>query len=127
VDTAGLDGIERLYVAAPLEFRGQRTGSRVTLGIPLGPYRTVMNASLRRNLGILAIGTVVCFLMAWLVGKVLFLREVRPIPATARRISRGDLVLRLNRGTRVRADGTRFARFRQRCIWVLTTEGALPP
>ena len=36
VDTTGLDGIERLYVAEPLEFRGQRTGSRVTLGIPLG-------------------------------------------------------------------------------------------
>ena len=36
---AGLDGVERLYVAEPLEFRGQRTGTRVTLGIALAPYR----------------------------------------------------------------------------------------
>jgi signal transduction histidine kinase/DNA-binding response OmpR family regulator/HPt (histidine-containing phosphotransfer) domain-containing protein len=94
VDVAGLDGIDRLYVAEPLEFRGQRSGSRVTLGIPLGPYRTAMNESLRRNLGILAIGTVLCILMAWLVGEALFLREVRPILKTARRVSRGDLEAR---------------------------------
>ena len=39
-------------------------------------------------------GTLVCFLMAWLVGEALFLREVRPILATARRVSAGDLEAR---------------------------------
>ena len=86
-DVAGLDGVERLYVAAPLEVRGQPTGSRVTLGIALAPYRAAMNAALRRNLGLLAMATLLCFFMAWLVGEALFLREVRPILATARRVA----------------------------------------
>src|SRR5262245_60000368 len=34
-DVVGLDGVERLYVAEALTFRGQRSGSRVTLGIAL--------------------------------------------------------------------------------------------
>jgi two-component system sensor histidine kinase/response regulator len=91
---AGLDGIERLYVAEPLEFRGQRTGTRVTLGIALAPYRANLDAALRRNLGFLLIGTGLCFLIAWGVGEALFLREVRPIVATARKVSAGDLEAR---------------------------------
>ncbi len=91
IDTTGLDGIERLYVAEALEFSGHRTGSRVSLGIPLAPYRAAMAGSFLRNLLLLAIGTAVCFLMAWLVGEALFLREVRPILATARKVSVGDL------------------------------------
>ena len=51
---AGLDGVERLYVAEPLEFRGQHTGTRVTLGIALAPYRAALNAALRRNIVLLA-------------------------------------------------------------------------
>src|SRR5262245_61178127 len=94
VDVEGLDGVERLYVAELLQFRAQRTGSRVTLGIPLAPYRDAMRESLRKNLGILAIGTMICFLMAWIVGEALFLREVRPILRTARRVSGGDLEAR---------------------------------
>jgi two-component system, sensor histidine kinase and response regulator len=94
VDAAGLDGVERLYVAEALEFNGQRTGSRVTLGIPLKPYRTDLNAALLRNVAFLAMGTLVCFLMAWLAAEALFLRELRPILATARRVSTGDLEAR---------------------------------
>jgi signal transduction histidine kinase/CheY-like chemotaxis protein/HPt (histidine-containing phosphotransfer) domain-containing protein len=91
MDVAGLDGVERLYVAEALAFRGQPTGSRVTLGIPLAPYRAVMNAALLRNIALLAMGTFLCFCLAWVVGEALFLREVRPILATARRVSDGDL------------------------------------
>jgi signal transduction histidine kinase/CheY-like chemotaxis protein/HPt (histidine-containing phosphotransfer) domain-containing protein len=93
-DTMGLDGVERLYVASTLQFRDQQTGSRVTLGIPLAPYRTEIINSLLRNLAILALGTLVCLLLAWLVAEALFLREVRPILATARRVSAGDLEAR---------------------------------
>ncbi len=95
---AGLDGVERLYVAEPLEFRGQHTGTRVTLGIALAPYRAALNAALRRNLGLLLAATLVCFLIAWLVGEALFLREVRPIIATARKVSAGDLEARTGFG-----------------------------
>ena len=80
--------------AESLDFRGQPTGSRVTLGIPLAPYRAAMNAALLRNIVLLAMGTLLCFLMAWLVGEALFLREVRPILATARKVSAGDLEAR---------------------------------
>ena len=41
-----------------------------------------------------ATGTLLCFLIAWLVGEALFLREVRPIIATARKVSAGDLEAR---------------------------------
>ena len=95
---AGLDGVERLYVAEPLEFRGQRTGTRVTLGIALAPYRAELNASLRSNIALLVTGTLLCFLIAWAVGEALFLREVRPIIATARRVSAGDLGARTGFG-----------------------------
>jgi two-component system sensor histidine kinase/response regulator len=95
---AGLDGVERLYVAEPLEFRGERTGTRVTLGIALAPYRARFNAALRGNLVLLLAGTVLCFLIAWGVGEALFLREVRPIVAAARRVSAGDLEARTGFG-----------------------------
>ena len=95
---AGLDGVERLYVAEPLEFRGQHTGTRVTLGIALAPYRAALNAALLRNLVLLVTGTLLCFLIAWLVGEALFLREVRPIVATARKVSAGDLEARTGFG-----------------------------
>ena len=88
---AGLDGIERLYVAEPLEFHGERTGTRVTLGIALAPYRAALNAALLRNIALLMIATLLCFLIAWLVGEALFLREVRAIVATAHKVSAGDL------------------------------------
>jgi two-component system, sensor histidine kinase and response regulator len=88
---SGLDGVDRLYVAEPLQFRGQATGSRVTLGIALAPYRAEMNAVLFRNVLLLAAGTLLCLLMAWLVGEALFVREIRPILATARRVGDGDL------------------------------------
>jgi len=91
VDTVGLDGVERLYVAETLAYRGLSTGSRVTLGVPLQSYRAEMNRALLSNLAILAVGTLGCFVLAWLVGQVLFLREVRPILSTARKVSAGDL------------------------------------
>ena len=97
-DVTGLDGVERLYVAEALEVRGQPTGSRVTLGIALAPYRAVLNAALRRNLALLLMGTLLCLAMAWLVGEALFLREVRPIVATARRVAAGDLEARTGLG-----------------------------
>jgi signal transduction histidine kinase/CheY-like chemotaxis protein/HPt (histidine-containing phosphotransfer) domain-containing protein len=98
IDAVGLDGVERLYVAVPVQSRGQSTGSRVTLGIPLAPYRAALNATLLKNLFILGIGTLLCFLMAWLVGEALFLHEVRPILATARKVSGGDLEARTGVG-----------------------------
>jgi two-component system sensor histidine kinase/response regulator len=97
-NVVGLDGVERLYVAETLQYRGQRTGSRVTLGIALAPYRAEMNATLLTNIAVLAMGTLLCFLMAWIVGETLFLREVRRILATARTVSAGDLDARTGFG-----------------------------
>ena len=98
VDTVGLDGVERLYVAEAIDFRGQQTGSHVTLGIPLAAYRAEMRATLVRNLALLAAGTLMCFVFAWIVGEALFLREVRRILAIARRVSAGDLDARTGFG-----------------------------
>ena len=95
---AGLDGVERLYVAEPMEFRAQHTGTRVTLGIALAPYRAALNDALLRNVVLLVTGTLLCFVIAWIVGEALFLREVRPIVATARKVSAGDLEARTGLG-----------------------------
>jgi signal transduction histidine kinase/CheY-like chemotaxis protein/HPt (histidine-containing phosphotransfer) domain-containing protein len=95
---AGLDGVERLYVAEPLELHGEQTGTRVTLGIALAPFRGALNATLFRNTALLMTATLLCFLIAWLVGEALFLREVRSIVATARRVSAGDLEARTGFG-----------------------------
>jgi signal transduction histidine kinase/CheY-like chemotaxis protein/HPt (histidine-containing phosphotransfer) domain-containing protein len=57
-----------------------------------------MNHALLRNIVLLALGTLLCFVMAWLVAEVLFLREVRPILATARNVSSGDLTARTGFG-----------------------------
>ena len=93
-DITGLDGVERLYVAEEMLVRGQPTGSRVTLGIPQAPYRAELNAALLRNIAFFALGAIGCFLMAWLVGEALFVREVRAIVGTARRVAAGDLEAR---------------------------------
>lgn len=69
--TKGVDGVERLYAAVDVEFHGQRTGSVAALGIPLGPWRAVMNHLLLQNLAIFAAGTLLSFLMAWLVSELL--------------------------------------------------------
>ena len=90
-DVTGLDGVERLYVAAEMLVRAQPTGSRVTLGIPQAPYRAELNAALLRHLIFFSLGAIGCFLMAWLVGEALFVREVRAIVGTARRVAAGDL------------------------------------
>ena len=90
-DVVGLDGVERLYVAAEMLVRGQATGSRVTLGIPQAPYRAQLKAALLRNLTFFSLGAIGCFLMAWLVGEALFVQEVRAILGTARRVAAGDL------------------------------------
>jgi two-component system, sensor histidine kinase and response regulator len=99
VTLKGLDGVERLYVSEPLVFRGFSTGSEVSLGIPLAPFRAELNHSLRLNLIILALGTLFCFLMAWAVGEILFLREIRPLLATARRLRAGELDARTGLGS----------------------------
>jgi hypothetical protein len=87
----GIDGTERLYAGGSLDFQGQHTGSVALLGIPLGSWRAAMNDALRQNLVILGVGTLLCFLMAWLVSELLFLREMRPILSTAKGLAAGDL------------------------------------
>jgi two-component system sensor histidine kinase/response regulator len=74
-----------------MQFRGQRTDAIVALGIPLAAWRVEMTQLLLKNLSLFGAGTLVCFLMAWLVSEVLFLREMRPILATAKRLADGQL------------------------------------
>ena len=60
------------------------------------PRRPERGASPQSRL--LLTGTLICFVIAWLVGEALFLREVRMILATARRVSAGDLEARTGFG-----------------------------
>jgi len=94
----GIDGVERLYAAVDLQFRSQPTDAVVALGIPLGPWRAAMNRMLFQNLAIFGAGALVSLLMAWLVSELLFLREMRPILKTARRLTEGDLECRTGLG-----------------------------
>ena len=79
-------------------FADSRRARASRSGSPWPPIARALNAALLRNIVLLVIGTLLCFLIAWLVGEALFLREVRPIIATARKVSAGDLEARTGFG-----------------------------
>ena len=76
-------------------------------------------------------GTLLCFLLAWLVAEALFLRELRPMLATARRVSAGDLEARpasrtgaANYGSSAARSTTRWRRSRRPIgIWWRRAKG----
>jgi signal transduction histidine kinase/DNA-binding response OmpR family regulator/HPt (histidine-containing phosphotransfer) domain-containing protein len=92
--SAGVDGIERLNVYAPIHGGGVRTNAFAALGIPTAVARAEANRALFGNLFILALGTLASFAIAGLMAERLFLRETRALLKAARGLEAGDLAAR---------------------------------
>ena len=92
--SAGVDGVERLNVYAPIHGGGVQTNAYAAVGIPTAVARTEANRALRGNLFILALGTIASFAIAGLMAERLFLRETRALLKAARGLEAGDLAAR---------------------------------
>jgi len=92
-EVAGVDGVNRLYVFAPL-FSGSEAGVHLSLGIPSNVAYADVERIFRRN--IIALGTVTLLMLAavWLGGHWFFMRQVQALLAATKRMSGGDLSAR---------------------------------
>ena len=89
--TRGVDGVERLYAFTQVKTGEQDVDAFISIGIPTAAAEQTAWAALGRNLGLLLLGAVGCFLLAWLAADRFFLRETRALLGTARRMKKGDL------------------------------------
>jgi signal transduction histidine kinase/DNA-binding response OmpR family regulator/HPt (histidine-containing phosphotransfer) domain-containing protein len=99
--SAGVDGVERLNVYAPIRAGGVRTNAYAAVGIPTSVARAEANRALVENLLILALGAIASFVIAGLMAERLFLRKTRALLHAARGLEAGNLGARtgLARGT----------------------------
>ena len=93
---AGVDGVERLYAFVRVEPGGTHSRAYVSIGIPVAVAERIAQASLVRNLSILAVGALLCVALAWVMAERFFLRETRALLRTARSLTAGDLKARTN-------------------------------
>lgn len=93
----GRDGIERLYAVKILGGReADARPATIALGIPLAVAHADANRALARNLLLLAAVTALALLAAWWMGDLMILRRVREMVAVTRRLSAGELEVRLS-------------------------------
>jgi two-component system sensor histidine kinase/response regulator len=95
----GVDGVERLYVYAPIRAGGVQTNAYAALGIPTAVARAEANRSLLGNLILLAFGAIVSFGLAGLMAERLFLRKTRALLKAASGLEAGDLTARTGLAT----------------------------
>ena len=91
-DTAGLDGVPRLYGIASLG--SETVGASVIVGIPKSLAFASANRILARNLGALGIVAVFALVAAWLGSGLLVLRQVNALTRATKRLSGGQLSAR---------------------------------
>ena len=96
--SAGVDGVERFNVYAPIRAGGVQTNAYAAVGIPMAVARAEANRSLVGNLLILALGAAASFVIAGLMAERLFLRKTRALLHAARGLEAGDLSARTGLG-----------------------------
>ncbi len=92
--TRGVDGVVRLYAFTQVKTGDQGADAFLSIGIPTATAEQAAWAALARNLGLLLLGALGCFGLAWLAADRFFLRETRALLGTARRMKKGDLTAR---------------------------------
>jgi len=100
VETAGLDGVTRLYYRAPVPDSDQ--GLFVTVGVPKAAILTAMRTGFYRDLIILDIFTLVALAGAWFFADYSVIRHVKRLTGAARQLAQGkwDTHARLTGGAR---------------------------
>ena len=90
----GVDGVERMYAFTRVRTGEQDADAFLSIGIPTATAEDAAWAALARNLGLLLLGALGCFGLAWFAADRFFLRETRALLGTARRMKKGDLTAR---------------------------------
>ncbi len=94
VETAGVDGIRRVYAYSPLRGAGAGGNAFVSVGIPTAVAFAEANWMLAHNLGGLGFVALLSLAVAW-VGTDLFLvRRMKALVSAAHRLGGGDLSAR---------------------------------
>ncbi len=89
----GLDGVHRLYAFAPIRVGGD-TRAYLGVGIPLEVAFVDANWTVRRNLILLGLVSLLAFGAAWFGGDFFILRRVNDLVSATRRLASGDLSAR---------------------------------
>jgi PAS domain S-box-containing protein len=101
-ESAGLDGIDRLYAFKPLGVRKQVRAWHLAVGIPKEAAYGEIRAVLGQNLFFLAIVALLVLAAAWWGSHTLVLRPLRALVETSAKLGKGDLSART--GTDPRQD-----------------------
>jgi signal transduction histidine kinase len=93
-ESAGLDGVRRLYATTPLSRTGGITDAHVIVGIPVHAAYAAVHASLVQSVIVLGIVAALALGAAWIAGDLFVLRQVRALVAAANQMRRGVLSAR---------------------------------
>ena len=93
IDTAGVDGVHRLFAYVPLE----ETGGALAVGIPKTAAMAPSDAQMERAAALLALVTAVTFALGWLGVEWSVLRGLRQVRGAVDRLARGDWDARVPR------------------------------
>ncbi len=93
IESAELDGIERLYSFAGTD-EGSAENTYVRIGIPRDAILAPVNQRFVRALILLIGVTLLTFAGAWLGGNRIILRQLKALTNAAERLARGDLTAR---------------------------------
>ena len=92
-EAAGVDGVLRLYAFAPLT-GDPLPNAYVLIGIPKTVAYAEANRTLRTNLAVLGLVTILALYAAWFGGNVFILRHIRALVQATKRLESGDLSAR---------------------------------
>ena len=100
VETAGVDGVTRLYYYVPVPHSDG--GLSVNVGIPKSTILTAMRSSFYRDLIVLDIFTLLALGAAWFFAEYSVLQHVKRLTSAARQLAQGkwDVQARLTGGAR---------------------------
>ncbi|WP_310601291.1 ATP-binding protein [Desulfobulbus sp.] len=92
----GVDGVRRLYSFKRLHFQGASFPYlMIRLGIPVELALSEARAVINRNVGLLALATVLALVTAWFVGEVTMMRRLNRLIEATGKVKAGDLSSRI--------------------------------
>ncbi|GEM_PF-1256660 len=93
-ESAGVDGVERIYFIAPLLQQGQRD-IVLRVGMPKAQVLAAADQGLVRDLSFIAAMTLLAFFTTWLFSNAFVLKQVKKLWLATRQMSEGDYAHRI--------------------------------
>jgi signal transduction histidine kinase len=93
IEAEGLDGARRLYSYTPVGDRDQPQ-AYVSIGLSTAAAYAAANSALARNLGLLAVATLLALTITWFGADRTIVRPLRAISGAAKRLAGGDFEAR---------------------------------